>query len=155
MQRIKFTLESGVSNMKEKKKLFKLWGFLVVLAMIVIVPVLALSESKKADVKNKQSEAKMILKQIYAMQKAYKLEKGVYKISGRVARAADPNAFADIRIEILPTARYCYTLTSTDAGATNYTATATCGDLDNDPTVDIWVIDQRGFLRVTTDDSVL
>lgn len=141
--------------MKRKKKLVKLLAFVAVMAMIVILPVLALSDSKKTDIKNKQSEAKMILKQIYTMQKAYKFEKGVYLISARVACAAYPDAFADIRIEIMPTARYSYTLTSTDAGVNNYAATATCGNLDADPTVDIWIINQTGFLRVTVDDATL
>lgn len=139
--------------MKLKKILFRIFEFLMVTAMIVILPVLALSESKKADVKNKQSEAKMILKQIYAMQKAYKAEKGLYWITGSAAAAVSPTAFASIRIEIPMTARYTYTLTSTDAGATNFYATATSGVLDEDATIDTWVINQTGFLQVTSDDS--
>ena len=132
--------------------------FILMLAVVIIVvlPLLALSDSKKTDIKNKQSEAKMILKQIYTMQRAYKLEKGVYLISASVACAANPNAFTDIRIEIPPTARYSYTITSTDAGANNFTAAATVPSpgLDDDPKVDVWVIDHNGFLRVTVDDAV-
>jgi len=141
--------------MKPKKKLVKLFEFVVALAMIVILPVLALSDSKRTDIKSKQSEAKMMLKQIYTMQKAYKLEKGVYWITSSAASGVFNTAFASIRIEIPMTARYSYTITSTDAGATNFTATATSGVLDEDASIDVWVIDRNGFLRVTIDDAIL
>lgn len=140
--------------MKSKRKLVKLFKFLMVMAMIVILPVLALSDSKKTDIKTKQSEARLILKQIYSMQKAYKLDKGVYWITASVAAAYYPNAFATIGITIPPTARYSYTITSTDAGVNSYVATATCGNLDADPTVDVWMISSRGVLLVTVDDAV-
>jgi len=124
--------------------------------IIVVLPLLALSDSKRTDIKNKQSEAKMILKQIYTMQRAYKMDKGLYWITGSVAGSATPTAFASIRITIPPTARYSYTITSTDAGATNFFATATVPSpgLDDDPKFDVWAIDQNGFLRVTVDDAI-
>ena len=145
-------MKKSISAKYQKK--FTLLKLTIALAIIGILPVLALSDSKKTDIKNKQSEAKMILKQIYTMQKAYKAEKGVYLLSASVACAASPNAFADIRIEIPVTARYSYTLTGTDAGATNFTASAWCGILDEDATVDWWMINQNGFLRVTVDDAL-
>jgi len=140
--------------MRPKKKLIKLLAFVAVMAMIVILPVLALSESKKADIKNKQSEAKMILKQIYAMQKAYYVDKGLYWITNSAGNGgAGRTSFVPIRIEIPNSARYTYIITSTDAGATNFYATATSGALDEDATMDTWVINQTGFLQVTSDDS--
>ena len=139
--------------MEPKKKLVKLLAFVAVMAMIVILPVLALSDSKRTDIKNKQSEARLILKQIYAMQKAYKLEKGVYWITASAAAASYPNAFTTIKIEIMPTARYSYTISSTDAGVNSYVATATCGILDEDAQVDTWTINQFGVLMVTSDDA--
>ncbi|OGC86238.1 MAG: hypothetical protein A2V73_04415 [candidate division Zixibacteria bacterium RBG_19FT_COMBO_42_43] len=140
--------------MKGKKKGFTFVEIMLLVVIIVILPVLALSDSKKSDIKNKQSEAKMILKQIYTMQKAYKAETGIYWIAPWAASASSPNAFADIRIEIIPTARYSYTISSSDAGANNFTATATSGVLDEDAQLDTWAIDQTGVLRVTSDDAV-
>jgi len=144
-------MKKSISAKNQKKLTFL--KLIIVLVIIGILPALALSDSKKTDIKNKQSEAKMILKQIYTMQKAYKTEKGVYLLSASVACAANPNAFATIRIEIPSSARYSYTLTGTDAGATNFTATAWCGILDEDPKVDVWVINQTGLLFVTVDDA--
>ncbi len=134
------------------KKSFGLFKLMIV-GVITILPVLALSESKKADVKNKQSEAKMILKQIYTMQKAYKVEKGLYWIPSGCASTVAPTSFAPIRIEIPYSARYTYCLTSSDAGQTNFTATATSGILDWDVYVDIWNINQGGTLLLVADDS--
>ncbi len=142
-----------ITKSVRNKKKFALPKLIMVLLIIGILPVLALSESKKADVKNKQSEAKMILKQIYTMQKAYYAEKDKFWITNDYASSSSPTGFAFIRIEIPQSARYTYTLTSIDAGATMFFATATSGALDDDAQVDVWVIDQTGFLRVTSDDS--
>lgn len=144
-------MKKSISAKYQKK--FTLLKLIIALAIIGILPVLALSESKKADIKNKQAEAKMILKQIYALQKAYKEEKGIYWISPSAASAVYPTGFWSIRVEIPRVARYTYTLTSTDAGYTNFTAAAMSGVLDDDASTDVWTIDQTGTLRVIVDDS--
>jgi len=56
-------------------------------------------------------------------------------------------------MNIMPTALYTYTICLADA--TNFTISATCGILDDDPAVDTWQIDQDGSLLCTSDDAVL
>jgi type II secretory pathway pseudopilin PulG len=98
-------------------------------------------------VKSKQSEAKLVLKQIYTNQRAYFQQNDTYWIpaGGAIASSANPTAFAPIWVEVVLPARYTYTI---DATRTTFTATATSGALDDDPTIDQWVIDHTGNLRV-------
>src|SRR5574341_344596 len=114
---------------------------ILVLLVISILPILA------------QSEAKMSLKQIYTMQKAYKAEKGIYWITSTAADSVNTSAFVSIRVEIARSARYAYILTSSDAGLNTFTATATATGLDYDATSDVWRIDQNGVLQIISDDS--
>jgi hypothetical protein len=67
---------------------------------------------------------------------------------------ANPTAFARIMIDLAPPARYTYTISSTDAGASNFLAIATVAapGLDDDPAPDIWSIDEDGSLQAMSDD---
>ncbi|MFQ6008389.1 MAG: hypothetical protein ACE5K8_05480, partial [Candidatus Zixiibacteriota bacterium] len=100
----------------------------------------------------KQSEAKLILKQIYVNEHAYRQQSTAdsYYIPAGPASAADPLAFREIWIEIMANARYTYTIVG---GANAFTATAT-GNIDDDPTIDTWVIDETGTLVNTINDAV-
>jgi Tfp pilus assembly protein PilE len=106
----------------------------------------------RATTKSKQSEAKNILKQIYAMERAYRQEYDTYWGNGTTASAAAPTGFARIGVDVMSTARYTYTLV---AAANTFTATATSGILDDDATVDTWTMTHNGVLTCTSDDATL
>ena len=143
-----------LSKFHRSQKGFTLIELMIVVVIIGILAALAIPRFMRATTKSKQSEAKNILKQIYAMERAYRQEKDVYWITGNAASAAAQNAFGQIGVQIMASARYTYTLSSTDAGATNFTATATSGILDDDAAVDTWTMNEQGVLTCTSDDAL-
>lgn len=143
-----------LSKFHRSQKGFTLIELMIVVVIIGILAALAIPRFMRATTKSKQSEAKNILKQIYAMERAYRQEKDVYWITANAASAAAQNAFAGIGVEVMASARYTYTIASTDAGATNFTATATSGILDDDAAVDTWTINDQGVLTCSSDDAL-
>jgi prepilin-type N-terminal cleavage/methylation domain-containing protein len=140
--------------MRTKRKQFT--GFTLIELMIVIVIVgilaaMAIPRFMRSTTKSKQSEAKLILKQIYVNERTYKQQSTTnsYFIPAGPASAANPNALNEIWIEIMSTARYTFTVVG---GVDNFTATATA-NLDDDPVIDTWVIDDQGLLVNTIDDA--
>ncbi len=141
------------------KRCFNKQGFTLIELMIVVVIIgilaaLAIPRFMQATTKTKQSEAKLILKQIYVNQRTYQQQSitNSYWIAGGAASAASPAAFTTIYIEIMPSALYSFTLSSTDP-TTNFLATAT-GNIDDDATNDVWTINQDGNLINVTSDVV-
>ena len=86
-----------------------------------------------------QVEAQQMLRQIYAMQQTYYT---VHKQYG-----AD---FASLGIEIPGSVRYRYQLT---ARGTSWSCNATA-NIDQDATIDSWVVDQSGRVTCATNDAV-
>jgi prepilin-type N-terminal cleavage/methylation domain-containing protein len=127
---------------------FTLLELMIVVVIIGILAAMALPRFIAVSTKSKQTEAKLILKQIYSNERIYLEEFGTYWIpgGGTVADNANPYAFAEILVEVATPARYSYTITGT---TTTFTAKAVSTTLDDDPTVDEWTIDQRGVLQVT------
>jgi type II secretory pathway pseudopilin PulG len=121
---------------------------MIVMVIIGILAAMALPRFIAVSTKAKQSEARLILKQIYSNQRIYFEEFGTYWIppGGLVASMANTTAFAEILVEVQAPARYCYSIVGTP---TTFTATATSGILDDDPTTDEWTINQLGVLQVT------
>ena len=62
-----------------------------------------------------------------------------------IANQANPFAFAEILVEVQNPARYDYVLVGTPM---TFTATATA-NLDDDPTIDEWTINEWGQLQVS------
>ena len=135
---------------------FTLIELMIVVVIIAILAMLAIPRFFAVSVKTKQSEAKLILKQIYGNQRAYLQQHDTYWIplGGTVANSSNPTAFAPILAEIILPARYSYTIVG---NRISFTATATSGILDDDPVIDQWTIDETGDLQVVpgADDAQL
>lgn len=132
------------------------WTLIELMIIVVIAGVLAalaIPRFLATTAKSKQAEAQLILKQIYEGQRVFRQEYGTYWIppGGTVGSGANSSAFAVIGVEISQPARYSYTIAGNQI---SFLATATCGLLDDDPTVDQWTIDQNGNLIAVSDDAV-
>lgn len=138
-------------NFHRNSKGFTLIELMIVVVIIGILAALAIPRFMRSTTKSKQSEAKQLLKQVYTMQRAYRQEFNTYACNGVTADSTTPAALAVIGVDIMTNARYSYAITAT---ALAFTATATATGLDDDATNDIWVIDQTGNLRCTSDDAV-
>jgi prepilin-type N-terminal cleavage/methylation domain-containing protein len=138
-------------NFHRNSKGFTLIELMIVVVIIGILAALAIPRFMRSTTKSKQSEAKQLLKQIYTMQRAYRQEYNSYCLNGVTADITAPNAFAQIGVDVMSTARYAYAMVAT---ANTFTCTAT-GNLDDDATIDTWTIDQTGTLLNTVDDATI
>lgn len=129
---------------------FTLIEIMIVVVIVGILAAMAIPRFMQSTTKTKQSEAKLILKQIYVNQRTYRQQSltNSYFIPAGPASAANPTAFSEIWIEIMPNAVYTYTINATP---NSFTATAT-GNIDDDPTIDTWTIDHTGILTNTVND---
>lgn len=133
--------------LKPTQKGFTLLELMIVVVILGILAAMAIPRFITVTTKSKQSEAKLILKQIYSNERIYWEQFGEYWIppGGTIANQANPFAFAEILVEVQNPARYDYTIVGTPM---TFTATATA-NLDDDPTLDEWTINEGGQLRVT------
>jgi type IV pilus assembly protein PilE len=125
---------------KRNSKGFTLIELMIVVVIIGILAALAIPRFMKASAKSKTSEAQLLLKQIYTMERSYKQQYDTY--------SAD---LAAIGVVIPGNANYDYTIV---ADATSFTATADWPNpgLDDDATPDTWTIDEDGVITHTSDD---
>ena len=137
---------------KNDNKGFTLIELMIVVVIIGILAAMAIPRFMSVSTKNKQSEAKLILKQIYTNQRTYRQQGVGYYVPGGAASATQPAAFAQIWVDIPSTSMYTYTINAT---TNTFTATATSSILDDDPAQDIWQIDNLGTLTCLSDDSQL
>ena len=131
---------------------FTLIELMIVVVIIGLLAAMAIPRFMAANTKSKQGEAKSVLKQIYQMQRAYKQEYDTYWGNGTTASQTTPTGFARIQVEIMPPARYTFSIV---AAQNSFTCTATSGILDDDAAPDTWTIDHTGTLLVTSDDAIL
>jgi prepilin-type N-terminal cleavage/methylation domain-containing protein len=140
-----------MSKLRQDKG-FTLIELMIVVVIIGLLAALAIPRFMAVSTKNKQSEARLILKQIYVSQRAYRQAGNSYFLPGGAASATNPSAFKDITVEIMTSALYTYTIAG---DANTFIATATSGVLDDDAATDIWQIDHGGNLVCLSDDAQL
>lgn len=134
---------------KRKSAGFTLIELMIVVVIIGILAALAIPRFMRVASKAKQSEAKGLLKQVYSMQHAYFAQNDSYCLNGAIANSGAPFAYAQIHVDVMLPARYSYSMVST---RTTFLCTAT-GNLDTDPTIDTWTMDDDGVLLNTIDDT--
>lgn len=120
---------------------FSLTELLIVLVIIGILAALALPKFMSVITRAKATEAKLMLKQVYQLQKSYYLEHDVYG-EQLMAIGFEP--------ELLKTeggtARY--RIEMAEVSPVGFTATATAViDFDKDGTFNIWSVDQSGQIK--------
>lgn len=122
-----------IGKIRNRQRGFTLIELMIVVVIIGILAALAIPRFMNATIKAKESEAKMILKQIYTFEESYQQEAGAYT-----------NDLNDLGFEAPTESRYVYAI---DAAAGNtFTASATPDGTDADLTV-VYTIDQDGLIQ--------
>jgi prepilin-type N-terminal cleavage/methylation domain-containing protein len=139
-------------NQKLGSKGFSLIELMIVLVIIAILAGIAIPRYMSSTTKAKQTEAKELLNQIYLLQRSHFQINDEYWIpeDGIVADKDHPDAFLDLGVEIMASARYKYAIFGDQD---HFIATATATRLDDDPAIDQWQIDETGILQAIIDDS--
>jgi prepilin-type N-terminal cleavage/methylation domain-containing protein len=139
-----------------KKKLsprgFTLIEIMIVIVIIGILTALAVPRFMTNTRRGKQTEAQLMLKQIYSMQRAYFMANSTYGCNGVTAdgTVANRDNFSAIGVQLHANAKYNYTITVQNGGK-SFTASASA-NIDDDPVNDVWEIDESGTLVNSTND---
>jgi prepilin-type N-terminal cleavage/methylation domain-containing protein len=141
-------LPDGIRRIKG----FTLIELMIVLVIVGILAGIAIPRYMSSTTKAKQTEAKEFLHQIFLLERAYFEESDEYWIppNGVIADKNNPDAFLDLGVEIMPSARYRYSIVG---DKDHFIATAVADRLDDDPAIDQWQIDDDGRLQAIIDDS--
>ena len=142
-------------NLRYTQKGYTLVELTIVIAIIAVLAALAIPRFMRTSTKTKQSEAQLILKQIYTMERAYRQEKDTYYPSNGSPIVVQPGGvIGSLGVEVMSSAYYSYSVTG---DRTSFIATAGskgATGLDDDPTLDVWRIDQTGKLTCVTNDAL-
>ena len=129
--------------MKMRRQLYELLVILAILFAIVLLALPTFTSSPKRVVVEK---ATLLLHQIVLQEEAYQRENGHYiGVSGGKIRNVLGEGESDslLFIDIPSDSPYAYVWTQvTDS---TYRVTAT-GNIDSDPDLDVWSVDQRGIM---------
>ena len=127
--------------MKNNQSGLSLMEVMITLVIISIIATFSYSKYEKMVAKAKQAEAKTILKSIYTGQSLF------HTINQEYA-----SSLAELDIEIPSKTRYTYTM-KTSKSKDTYLATAK-SNLDSDPAIDEWSIDQSNNVEHSVDDML-
>lgn len=127
--------------MKKIQKGLSLMEVMITLVIVAVIAGLAYPRYQKMVTRAKQTEAKTVLQAIYIGQDLYRTSNQLYS-----------DSFDILDVEIPPDAKYSYSLTVTENGS-SFVAKAEA-NLDNDPTLDEWQIDQNNKLVNTVNDAI-
>jgi prepilin-type N-terminal cleavage/methylation domain-containing protein len=133
---------------------FTLIELMIVVVIISILAAMAIPRFMRASVKAKQSEAKANLKQIYTMEHAYRQEKdSYYPGDGSTVVTQPGESIGPLSIEIMFPAFYSYAITGNVNTFTAVAGSKSSSGLDDDPTQDVWTINQEGVITCITNDA--
>ncbi len=119
---------------------FSMTELMVVLVIIGVLTLLALPRLMPLVTKAKTTEAKLMLKQVYTLEKSYKYEHDVYSAS-----LIDIGFEQELLITDGGQARYRIEILSADEKSFAAQATAVV-DFNNNGTLNVWVADQTGAI---------
>ena len=124
-----------------KQQGLSLMELMIALVIVAIVAGMAYPRYQKMVARSKQAEAKTILQAIYLGQDLYKTSNQVYS-----------DNLDSLDVDIPNDKKYVYTVTIDDDGST-FEAKA-IADIDGDPVMDEWVINQDNILENVTNDVI-
>lgn len=135
-----------VKNIYKKQDGFSLTELMVVLVIIGVLVLLALPRLMPVVNKAKATEAKLSLKQVYMLEKAYKFEYDKYsndlsQIGFEQEKLITENG----------TARYIVEIKNAEIGSFLATATSVV-DFDGDGGYNVWEVKEDGIIMETTPD---
>ena len=120
---------------------FSMTELMVALVIIGILVLLALPRLMPVVTKAKTTEAKLNLKQVHMLEKAFKFENDRYS-----ANLAEIGFEQEVMIKDGGTARYLIEIEEADIMKYKATATAVV-DFDNDGNFNVWEVTEDGIIR--------
>lgn len=135
-----------IKKLIKDQKGFSMSELMVVLVIIGVLVLLALPRLMPVVNKAKATEAKINLKQVYMLQKAYKFEYDKYSKSLTEIGFEQETLISDEG-----TARYKIEIK--EAEIKGFTATATSiVDFDDDGTFNVWEVNEKGIIKEVVPD---